>query len=247
MPPIHSSGLAVAREDRSADQQVVSSLLDAYEQYRKLVAYEIHDGVVQCLAGALINLEASLRMLGNEVPAAAKEGLGRTARLLRDGIAEARTLMNGLRPEVLEDYGLIAAVDQLVRESRGRTQASVEWSHRGDFDRLAPPLETTLFRIIQEGLANALRHSSSNKVRIALLQKGRRIRVAIEDWGCGFNPRKIAQNRFGVQGICQRAKVFGGKATIDSAPGQGTRIVVVLPLVEVASQKPFKQAKGNPR
>jgi signal transduction histidine kinase len=234
-------------DGRGGQQTAVGQLLDAYEQYRKLVAYEIHDGVVQCLTGALINLEASVRILGDEASATAREGLARTAELLRDGIVEARALMNGLRPEVLEDYGLIAAVDHLVCESRGRTQTSIEWSHCDDFDRLAPPLETTLFRIVQEGLANALRHSGSNKVSVALVQRGRRIRAAIEDWGCGFDPQTISRNRFGVQGICQRAKVFGGEATIDSAPGKGTRIVVELPFVEIVSEKAFRQAKGNPR
>ena len=227
-----SAVLAVASDDRGRDRQAVIQLLDAYEQYRKLVAYEIHDGVVQCLTGALMTLEASVGILGNEVPAAAREGFGRTAELLRDGITEARALMNGLRPEILEDHGLIAAVDHLVRESRRSTQGIIDLSYRGDFDRLAPPLETTLFRIVQESLANALHHSGSNKVRIALVQEGQRIRVVIEDWGVGFDPRKVAQNRFGIQGICQRTKVFGGEATIDSAPGKGTRIVVDLPLVE---------------
>jgi signal transduction histidine kinase len=119
-----------------------------------------------------------------------------------------------------------------VRERRERTQASIEWSHRGNFDGLAPPLETTLFRIVQEGLANAPRHSGSRKVRIALVQNGRRIRAVITDWGCGFDPQKVARNRFGVRGICERAKVFGGRATIESVPGRGTRVVIEMPFVE---------------
>lgn len=227
-----SAALAAANDDCGRKQQIDNQLLGVYEQYRKLVAYEIHDGVVQYLTAAIINLEASVRILGDEVPAAAREGLGRTAELLRDGIKEARTLMNGLRPEVLDDYGLIVAVDQLVCESRSRIQASIEWSCCGEFDRLAPPLETALFRIIQESLGNALRHSGSNKVRIALTRNGQRVRAVIEDWGRGFDPETISQNRFGIRGICQRAKVFGGEATIDSAPRKGTRIAVDLPLVE---------------
>ena len=224
--------LVAASDNRGRKQQVVNQLLDAYEKDRQLVAYEIHDGVVQCLTGALINLEASVRMLGDEAPAAARAGLDRTAELLHHGILEARTLMSGLRPEILEDHGLIAAVEHLVRQSRSNTQAIIELSWRGDFGHLSSPLETTLLRIVQESLANALRHSGSNKVRIALIQEDQRIRVSVEDWGIGFDPRKIAQNRFGVQGICQRARVFGGKAAIESDPGKGTRIVVDLPSVE---------------
>jgi signal transduction histidine kinase len=147
-------------------------------------------------------------------------------------MAEARGLMNELRPGVLDDHGLIAAIDRLVCERRGRTTASIEWSYRGDFDRLASPLETALYRIVQEGLTNALRHSDSERVRIALSRQDQRIRVAIEDWGCGFDLREVAEDRFGVQGICRRAKLFGGQVTIDSDPGRGTRIAVDLPLVE---------------
>jgi len=230
-----SATLTMAREVGNQQQQVLHRLLGIYEQDRRLAACEIHDGVVQCLTGALMNLESSVGILGDGVPAAARQGLDRTAELLRNGIAEARRLLNGLRPEVLEDYGLIAAVDQLVRESRGRTPASIDWSHCGDFDRLAPPLEMTLFRIIQESLANALRHSDSYKVRITLSKEDQQIQVVIEDWGRGFDPRKVAENRFGLQGICQRAKVFGGEAIIDSASGKGTRVVVKFPFVEVAS------------
>lgn len=221
------------REQR--EQQALSRLIDTYEQYRTLVAFEIHDGVVQCLSGALMNLEASMRILGNQAPAAARGGFERTRQLLRDGVAEARCLMNGLRPEILDDFGIIAALDHLMCENRNRTQASIEWSYRGDLDRLSPPLELALFRIIQESLANALRHSNSGRVRIALSREADRIEVIVEDWGCGFDPQNVGRNRFGVRGICERAKAFGGEATIDSAPGKGTRIVVDLPFVEGAS------------
>jgi signal transduction histidine kinase len=70
-------------------------------------------------------------------------------------------------------------------------------------------------------------------VRISLNREGQRIRVAIEDWSDGFDPQKVAQNRLGIQGSCERARMFGGEATIDSALSKGTRVVVDLPLVEI--------------
>jgi signal transduction histidine kinase len=93
-------------------------------------------------------------------------------------------------------------------------------------------LETNLFRIIQESLTNALRHSNSSRVRILLNRVGQQIQIEVKDWGCGFDPQKVTQERLGIRGICQRAEAFGGQATIDSAPGQGTRIVVEMPFVE---------------
>ena len=225
----------VTDEAARTEQQVLKQLLQMYGEERQLVACEIHDGVVQCLTGAVMHLEASLRAMGDPVPSAAKAEFDKTLQLLRDGIAEARGLMSGLGPPSLSEFGLIAAVDHLVRESRGSTQTSIEWSHCGNFDGLAPPLEAAVFRIIQESFANALRHSDSYKVRVVLNREAQRILVKVEDWGRGFDHQKVVQDRFGIRGICQRAKVFGGEATIDSAPGKGTRIIVDLPFVEATS------------
>ena len=214
------------------EQRHIQKLLETHEQFRKLVAYEIHDGVVQCLTSALMHFEASLRVLGHPVPDAAQKEFDRTRELLRNGIVEARCLMSGLRPKILDDLGLIAAVDNLVRVSRGRTQAIIEWSYLGDFDRLVPPLKIALFRIIQESLTNALRYSDSNKVRIVLVKERCLIHLTVEDWGCGFEVQQVAGSRLGLQGICERAKLFSGQAIIESAPGRGTRILVSLPLLE---------------
>jgi signal transduction histidine kinase len=93
-------------------------------------------------------------------------------------------------------------------------------------------LENAAYRIVQESLANACRHSKSNRVRVSLLQRGDRVRIEIRDWGAGFDPQTVQANRFGLEGIRQRARLLGGKCSIRSAPGKGTRITVELPVVE---------------
>jgi signal transduction histidine kinase len=108
----------------------------------------------------------------------------------------------------------------------------VEWSHEVQFRRLAPPLETALFRIIQEGLNNACRHSRSERVQVRLFQQGDRLRLEVIDWGKGFEPERVDENRFGLAGIRERATLFGGELTIETGPGKGTRITVELPVVE---------------
>jgi len=92
-------------------------------------------------------------------------------------------------------------------------------------------LENTIFRIVQESLANARRHSQSMKVRIRVVQREDGIRIEVQDWGVGFNPRKIAEGHFGLEGIKERTRLFRGAFTIRSSPGKGTRIVVQLPLL----------------
>jgi PAS domain S-box-containing protein len=213
-------------------QRLLQQALEVYEQHRQLAAYEIHDGLVQPLAAALMNVDASLRHLDAQRLDAARDGLARTRQLMQDTISQARRLMNGLRPPVLDESGILPAIDHLVYEHQSAGIIAVQYTPNVQFTRLAPPLETALFRIIQEGLANAERHSQSGTVRLALIQQGDRIRVEVEDWGVGFDPARVEQGRFGLKGVRERAQLFGGSATIHSAPGQGTRITVELPLVE---------------
>jgi signal transduction histidine kinase len=213
-------------------ERLLKQLLDVYERHRKIAVYEIHDGISQPLAAALMHSEASLQLLKKGEIVAAQDGFRKTVELLRGNLDETRRLMQELRPTILDDFGVIAAVDQLIARARDEEGTQVEWSYDVQFRRLAPPLETAVFRIIQEGLVNARRHSRSDRVRIALMQHGERLRLEIEDWGAGFDPGKISDSRFGLAGIRERATLLAGDAAVESAPGKGTRIAVELPVVE---------------
>jgi signal transduction histidine kinase len=96
---------------------------------------------------------------------------------------------------------------------------------------LAAPLEAAIFRITQEALANIRRHSGGTKARLSLLQHGDWVRLIVRDWGCGFEPGRVQEERFGLQGIRQRARLLGTTATIESAPGKGTIVVVDFPRI----------------
>jgi signal transduction histidine kinase len=95
-----------------------------------------------------------------------------------------------------------------------------------------PILENAIYRICQEGLANACKHSHSDRVRIRLSQIEDRIRIEIRDWGDGFDPSHVQENRFGLIGIRQRVRLLGGRHRIQSAPAKGTRLTVELPIME---------------
>ena len=151
---------------------------------------------------------------------------------------EARWLIHGLRPPILDECGVVTAIEELNSQSDGDNQPTIEFSHEIASDRLPPSLENAIFRIIQESLTNARRHSQSMKVRIRLVQREDGIRIEVEDWGVGFNSDKIADGHFGLEGIKERARLFGGAANIRSSPGEGTRIVVELPLAAGARRQP---------
>jgi signal transduction histidine kinase len=100
-----------------------------------------------------------------------------------------------------------------------------------EFDRLVPILENAIYRITQEALANACKHSGSDKVYVTLLQQGHALRIEVRDWGVGFDTKSNPKNHFGLEGIRQRAKLLGGKCRIRSKAGKGTRVIVELPVV----------------
>jgi signal transduction histidine kinase len=216
---------AALREEQGRLRQ----MLDLLERDRKLVAYEIHDGFAQLVTGAQMLFQA-YRSKEAVDPEEANETFDAALQLLAEGIAEARHLIGGLRPPFLDEAGVVAAVEYLVDEASRRGGPKIEFVHDLPGQRLEPRLEVAIFRILQESLNNALAHSRSNRVRLALVQSGHRLRIEIEDWGVGFDPAKVKPDRFGLEGIRERARLFGGQLVLDTAPGKGTRLVVELPL-----------------
>ncbi len=220
-----------AAEAVQKEQQLLRQLLDLHERDRRLMAYEIHDGFAQQLTAARFNLEAFARRHLDDSGESWKlfdVGL----RLVSDSIDETRRLISGLRPPILDEFGIVAALDYLVCEHGQEGGPQIEFSHDVRFDRLAPPLEIAVFRIAQESLTNACRHSRSEKVRVELIQRGDRVCIGVSDWGVGFEPAEVEEHRFGLRGIRERARLLGGKVILKTAPGQGTHVSVELPLIE---------------
>lgn len=212
------------------EQDRLRRLLDVYEQHRRLVAYEIHDAIAQPLTAALMTLQGGLSQVSSHCETPINEGLQGALGLLQQTIGESRRLMSGLRPPILDDDGLVEAIDYLVCESE--TDVEIVYTNDVRFGRLVWPLETAIFRIVQESLHNALRHSRAKRVRIALDQQEDRVRIEVRDWGIGFDPARVDPNRFGLEGIRERAELFGGNLVIESTPGEGTRIAVDFPIIE---------------
>jgi signal transduction histidine kinase len=207
-----------------SDQRLLRQLLDVHERERQLFAYEIHDGVIQQITASLMHLDAYAAVAGPEVEQAGRE-FDQAARLLREAVGDARRLLSGLRPPILDESGVIAAIEYLASETR-RYVPEVEFVHDVSFRRLAPPLESTIFRIAQEALNNVRRHSQAKSARISLSGRDGHLRLEVSDDGIGFVPETIGEERFGLQGIRERARLLGGNATISAAKGQGTRLVI---------------------
>ncbi|NLF06898.1 MAG: PAS domain S-box protein [Pirellulaceae bacterium] len=217
-----------AEEEVFKEQRLLRELLDLQEQDRKLISYEIHDGLAQQLTGANMQLQAVGHMLERD-PGTARKMFDGAVRLLGEAMAETRRLIGGLRPPVLDESGVVAAIEELIVQYK-QNGPEIEFDHNIVIKRFSPPLESALFRIVQESLTNACRYSQSEKVRVELTLALDNVTIDVRDWGVGFDPAQVAGNHFGLRGIRERARLLRGSAEIESSPGQGTHIRVVLPL-----------------
>jgi ribose 5-phosphate isomerase B len=218
-----------AEEALQKENCLLRELLDLQDKDRKLLACEIHDGLTQQIAGTLLQLQAFAEQWDGG-SAEARATFHTALQTLGDCMHEARKLISGLHPPILSELGVVAAIDCLIGQTEERGGPDIEFVHRVLFDRLASPLEIAIFRIVQEAVTNACRHSQSKKTLVELVEQDSRVHIQIQDWGIGFDPQQVEEYRFGLRGIRERAELLGGQAAIDSSPGKGTRIIVELPL-----------------
>ncbi|MGI9178875.1 MAG: ATP-binding protein [Pirellulales bacterium] len=210
------------------ERTVLRQLLEIQERERQLVSYEIHDGLAQYLAGALMHLEAYLYTKSD---ASESPELEQGTRLLRAAAEESRRLIGGLRPPALDELGIVDAIESLVADARTEIP-TISFSHFLPGERLPPALETTIFRIVQESLSNARKHAAARVARVAIERVGDTVKITVRDEGRGFDPAAVPSERFGLEGIRQRCRLFGAEPRIVSAPGKGTTIEAVLPIVD---------------
>ena len=155
--------------------------------------------------------------------------------LLRESIEESRRMISGLRPTILDEQGLVGAIEYLINEIPTE-DVEIVFSHQDGFRRLDPVVEGSLFRIVQEAISNVRRHSQSKSAKISLSQVGDFVYLVIEDAGIGFELDATTARHFGLRGIRERASLLGGKATIRSKIGEGTRISLKVPINPVSNE-----------
>lgn len=218
--------VALLREDEFELAELEKSL-DSQRQQRQLIAYEIHDGLVQYATAARMHLEAFRHRIG-ALDEASQEQFDRGMDLLKEAIAEARRLINGLNPPALEESGLQAAIRSLVDENVSTHGPAISFSTRGHIPTLTKPAEIALYRICQEALTNAVRHSHSSCIYVQLEASPNCVRLEIRDEGEGF-ATSAASTGHGLRGMQERAKLLGASFSLTSSLGEGTSVVVVLP------------------
>lgn len=235
--------LRSAREREHAAERFAERAVEAQEAERSRLSREIHDGLAQRLASLGFHLSAAERALPEHHP----EGLAQimmARRLCELAAAETRAAIGGLRPPVLDDLGLSAALATLAREAGDGPGPSgaldVTVTVEGELeDELPDHIQTALYRIAQEAVGNALRHASASCVDLLLEHSADRVRLRVADDGTGFSVRDVfAQGLvkgvrpdcYGLRGMRERAELLGGRVAVTSRPGAGTIVEAVIPI-----------------
>jgi signal transduction histidine kinase len=229
-----TAALSRANEARTERDRLRGQLLErvvsAQEEERKRIARELHDETSQTLTYLMVGLQGLREMCpGAETQNRVDEMRRMTAKTLND----IHDLAKALRPPVLDDLGLVPALQHYVLEYRKRYDLVVDFAARGLEDRRLPPgVETALYRIVQEGLTNAARHADPSTVSVLLEGRDGHVRSLIEDDGRGFESEGSLEStaHLGLHGIRERVELLGGAVTVESRVGVGTSICVDIPL-----------------
>ncbi len=208
--------------------ELSSHIHDVREQERLAIAREIHDDMGSMLTAIKLEI-AWLRGRLKSHPALAEKTVG-IETLVDKCIAAAGNISRSLRPSVLDTFGLIAAIEMEADEFEQRTRISCIFESRDEGPAIPPDISIALFRILQEALANIIKHASANDVAVNVHNCEEGIALTVQDNGLGISEAdRIKPRSFGLRGIRERVEYFGGDVYIESFPGQGTRIRVFIP------------------
>jgi signal transduction histidine kinase len=199
---------------------------------RKRISREMHDEIGQSLTA----IKISLSLVSRDPSSAASAGRIEDAiRLVDTIIQHVRELALELRPALLDEVGLVAALRGHLEEQAERAGLELHFDSPGEETRLPPELEIACFRLVQETLTNVIRHAGARVVRVKLEVTPEQVRIEVRDDGCGFEPEAAmsgvaGRRRLGLAGMRERMDLLGGELEIESAPGKGTTVTATLPL-----------------
>jgi ligand-binding sensor domain-containing protein/signal transduction histidine kinase len=201
-------------------------------QERNRIAREIHDNLAQEILGISVQLEIVARTLSKS-PEVARTHLDRARALVRSSVAEARRYVWDLRSQSLDERDLPAALADMTRRLSADSGVQTQFSVGGTFRPLPPQVENNLLRLGQEAVGNAVRHARAQVITVSLDFDAREVRLSVKDDGRGFDPATCngdAGGHFGLVGMRERAEQMGGIAQVNSRPGEGTEVLVRVPI-----------------
>jgi signal transduction histidine kinase len=219
-------------------RELSQRLVSLQEEERRNLSRELHDHVAQVLTGLRMELSRIERM-----SAAVSPAIIECKKLVDDMFRTVRDLSLGLRPSMLDDFGLEAALEWHVRDFMRRYAIDVELKMDGDFDTLPDKQRTCVYRVIQEAMTNCARHAHATHIQIAVAADKGQLRVSVSDDGVGFDPAH-RHHGLGLRGIDERVRELDGALTISRDGRGGTTLLVRLPLPVPMLEAPLARVAG---
>lgn len=219
------------REINRLRTRFLTDLFSRIESDRRGTAYELHDGVGQSLSLLVSGLRSALESASKPEAEARAEHL---LKLAQDALKDVKRVALGLRPSLLDDLGLAPALERLAADVREHHAIDLKLDVSSVTEtRFSEPVETAMFRIVQEALANAVAHSGATAVAVSVRKSDDHLSATVADDGCGFDPskrKKQAGGHLGLIGMRERARLLGGEFGVQSTPGRGTRVTASIPI-----------------
>jgi signal transduction histidine kinase len=231
-----ASHIAELSKARIELQQLSASLVEVQENERRSISRELHDEVGQALTGVLVemaNLSTLIRS-GDKSALAAKAG--EIKHEVENSISVVRNMALLLRPSMLDDLGLVPALQWQAREVSKRAGVWVKVAADGVSEELPEDHKTCVYRIVQEALHNCVQHAGARNVTVTVQQEADRLLLSIHDDGKGFSP--VTEKGMGILGMQERVSHLKGTFAVESRPGQGTELRVMLPLAPDSVRQP---------
>jgi signal transduction histidine kinase/ligand-binding sensor domain-containing protein len=218
-------------------RQLTSRLESAEEDARSRISRELHDEFGQTLTAAKINLQI---LRSKAADPAVVQRLDDSVRMVDRMIRQARDIARGLRPPLLDEAGLVPALEDYLQALAKRFDLRIEFEAAPEVASVPPGLNTTVFRVVQEAVSNVLRHADATTIRVVLRVEPDVLHAMIEDDGVGFDPEVVGRRirrgeHLGLLGMTERVRSAGGTIELDSRPGGGSRIAVRFPFSKPAS------------
>jgi signal transduction histidine kinase len=232
----------IAKDAERQMRELSQRLVATQEEERKHLSRELHDHVGQVLTALRMELGRIERTRGPS-DVGIGPAVGECRRLVDRMVHTVRDLALGLRPSMLDDFGLQAALEWHVRDFTRRYGVNVDLSLQGDFDALPDVYRTCVYRVIQEALTNCIRHANARSIDVIVVGHADQLDVSVSDDGIGLDAARRGEG-FGLRGIEERVKELHGILTIAGAPGEGTKLAMQLPLPSGATEVALARAAG---
>jgi len=216
-------------EQRKAEEMAIKSVVEGEERERHRIANELHDGLGQYLSAANMHLSTVFsdnESLNKKEDKAFKTGL----QMLQHAISETRSISQNLLPKSIQDYGLKVAVESLLNEMKSSIDQDFHLFQKYDDDQISSSVQINIYRIVQESINNAVKHSGAKTIDIQIIESDGKLICAIEDDGIGFNVDSNAGSGLGIQSMRTRVSAMSGNLNIDSKKNIGTLITAIIPI-----------------